>query len=87
MHSHGCLQVINGLLKLKVYIKDIHAWRSYKRISEKSDKLFMDVKKKQKFYIDIYKTLNNLNPSFMKEISEKTYLRPLRKQYQLNLII
>ena len=47
----------------------------------------MDVKKKQKFYIDIYKTLNNLNPSFMKEISEKTYLRPLRKQYQLNLII
>ena len=47
----------------------------------------MDVKKKQKFYIDIYKTLNNLKPSFMKEISEKTYLRPLRKQYQLNLII
>ena len=45
------------------------------------------LKKKQKFYIDIYKTLNNLNPSFMKEISEKTYLRPLRKQYQLNLII
>ena len=39
----------------------------------------MDVKKKQKFYIDIYKTLNNLNPSFMKEISEKNISQASKK--------
>ena len=36
------------------------------RILEKSDKLSIDVKRKHELCIEIYKTLNNLNPSFMK---------------------
>ena len=38
--------------------------------------------------IELYKTLNNLNPSFMKEIFEiRLSSRPVRKQYKLNLNI
>ena len=39
---------------------------SYERILEKSGKFSMDLKRKHKLCIEIYKTLNNLNPSFMK---------------------
>ena len=39
---------------------------SYERILEKSGKFSMDVKRKHKLCTEIYKTLNNLNPSFMK---------------------
>ena len=36
----------------------------------------------------IYKTLNNLNPSFMKQIFElRLSSRPVREQYKLNLNI
>ena len=36
----------------------------------------------------MYKTLNNLNPSFMKEIFELGFCsKPLREQYKLNLNI
>ena len=41
---------------------------SYERILEKSGKFSMDLKRKHKLCIEIYKTLNNLNHSFMKEI-------------------
>ena len=37
----------------------------YKRILEKSGEFSMDVKTKHKLCIEIYKTLNNLNPSFL----------------------
>ena len=57
---------------------------SYKRILEKSCKFSMDVKRKHKLCIEIYKTINNLNPSFMKEIFE---LRLSKEQYKLNLNI
>ena len=40
---------------------------SYERILGKSGIFSMDVKRKHKLYIEIYKTLSNLNPSFMKE--------------------
>ena len=61
---------------------------SYKRILEKSGKFSMDVKRKHKLCIEIYKTLNNLNPSFMKEIFElRLSSRPVREQYKLNLNI
>ena len=44
--------------------------------------------KKNKLCIEIHETLNNLNPSFMKEIYElRLYSRPLREQYKLNLHI
>ena len=48
----------------------------------------MDVKRKHKFYTEIYKTLNNLNPSCMKEIFElRLCSRPVKEQYKLNLNI
>ena len=46
----------------------------------------MVVKRNHKLCIEMYKTLNNLNPSFMKEIFElKLSSRPVREQYKLNL--
>ena len=48
----------------------------------------MDVKRKHKLCIEIYKTLNNLSPSFMKEIFElRLCTRPVREPYKLNLNI
>ena len=42
----------------------------YERILEKSGKFSMNIKRKHKLCIEIYKTLNNSNLSFMKEIFE-----------------
>ena len=42
--------------------------------------------KENKVWIGVYKTLNSLNPSFMKEIFEQRLSpRPVREQYKLNL--
>ena len=61
---------------------------SYERILEKSGKFSMDIKRKHKLCIEIYKTLNKLNPSFMKEIFALNLCsRPVREQYKLNLNI
>ena len=61
---------------------------SYERILEKSGKFSMDVKRKHKLCIEIYKTLHNLNPSFMKDIFKlRLSSRPVRGQYKLNLNI
>ena len=43
---------------------------SYERILEKSGKFSINVTRKHELCIEIYKTLNNLNPSFMKETFE-----------------
>ena len=51
---------------------------SYKRIFEKSGKHSMDNKRKRKLCIEIYETLNNLNPSFMKEIFESKYSKKVQ---------
>ena len=88
---YGCLQVLIPLPKLKTYIKDLmldNYSSSYERIREKSSKFSVDVKRKHKLCIEICKTLNNLNPSFMKEIFELRLIsRPAREQYKLNLNI
>ena len=48
----------------------------------------MDVQRKHKLCTDIYKTLNNLNPSFMKEIFQlRLCSGPVREQYKLKLNI
>ena len=48
----------------------------------------MDVKRKHKLCTEIQKTLNNLNPSFMKESFElRLCSRSVRKQHKLNLNI
>ena len=60
---------------------------SYEKILEKSGKFSIVVKRKYKLCIEISKTLNNLNSSFMKEIFElRLCSRPAREQYKLNLI-
>ena len=61
---------------------------SYERILEKSGKFSMDIEREHKLCIEIYKTLNNLNPIFMKEIFElRLGSRPVRQQYKLGLNI
>ena len=61
---------------------------SCKRILEKSSTFPKDIKRKHKLCIEIYKTLDNLNPSFMKEIFELTLSsRLVREQYKLNLSV
>ena len=52
---------------------------SYVRILEKSGKFSMDVKGKHKLCIEIYNTLNNSNPRFMKEIFELSYVPGLQE--------
>ena len=48
----------------------------------------MGVKRNHKLGIEIYKTLNNFNPSFMKEIFElRLCSRPVKEQYKVNLNI
>ena len=61
---------------------------SYDEILIKANKPSMDLRIKRKLCIEIYKTLNNLNPSFMKElfVVRKTNRLP-RIQYKLNLEI
>ena len=61
---------------------------SYEKILKKSGKFSMDVKRKDKLCIEIYKTLNNLIPNFMKEIfGLRLCSRPVREQHKLNLNI
>ena len=58
------------------------------RILEKSGKYFMDVKRKDKLCIEIYKILSNLNHSFMNKIFElRLWPRPVREKYKLNFSI
>ena len=48
----------------------------------------MNVKHLRTFGIEIFKTLNNLSPSFMREIfSLRQTNRPVREKYRLNLYI
>ena len=59
---------------------------SYERILEKLGKFSMDMKRKHKLCTEIYKTLNNSNFSFMKEIFEpRLCSRPVREECKLNL--
>ena len=48
----------------------------------------MHVKRLRLLCVEIYKTINNLNPSFMKQIFElRETNRSVREKYQLNLNI
>ena len=84
--SSKCLTEIENLREkaLRFMLDDYSS--SYERILGKSVKFSMDVKRKHKLCIDIYKTLDNLNPSFTKEIfelrlSSRLSARPVREQY------
>ena len=61
---------------------------SYEDLLEKSGRSTIKVKNIKVLCVEIYKTLNELNPSFMMEIFKlRTTNRPVREQYQLNLEI
>ena len=61
---------------------------SYEDLLLKSDFSSMNVKRLRILCAEILKTLNNLNPSFVKEIfSLRQTDRPVREKYKLNLDI
>ena len=61
---------------------------SYENLLLKSGFSSMNVKRLRTLYVEIFKTLNNLNPSFMKEsFSLRQMDRPVREKYKLNLDI
>ena len=59
---------------------------SYEDLSLKSSFSSMNVKRLRTLCVEIFKTLNNINPSFMKEIFSLGQTdRPVREKYKLNL--
>ena len=59
---------------------------SYEQLLEKSGKCNMNIRRLKCLCIEIYKILNDLSPSFMKEIFEKRgENRVTRDRYKLNL--
>ena len=61
---------------------------SYEELLEKSGKCNMNLRRIRFLCIEIYKTINSLNPDFMKNIFEmKTNNRIVREKYKLNLNI
>ena len=59
----------------------------YEQLLEKSVKCNMNIHRLRCLCIEIYKTLNNLNPSFMKEFEKRDEIRVTRDRYKLNLNI
>ena len=61
---------------------------SYEQLLEKSDKCNMTIRRLRFLCIEIFKTLNDLNSSFMKDIFQKRdENRVTRQRYKLNLNI
>ena len=61
---------------------------SYEDLLLKSGFSSANVKRLRTLYVGIFKTLNSLNPSFMKEIfSSRQTNRPIWEKYKLNLDI
>ena len=61
---------------------------SYEQLLEKSGKCNMKMRRLRCLCVEIYKTLNDLNPNFMKETFEKREKnRVTRDRYKLNLNI
>ena len=61
---------------------------SYEELLEKSRKCSMNLRRKKFLCIEIYKTINNLNSDFIKNIFEmKRNNRIVRERYKLNLNI
>ena len=56
-------------------------------ILKKSGKVCMEVNRLKYLCIEIYKSINNINPSFMKQIFQlRETNRRIRNQYKLNLL-
>ena len=58
----------------------------YEELLNKSEKCTLKVKNLKVLCIEIFKTLNDLNPSFMKDLFQfRVSNRPVRNKYKLNL--
>ena len=83
---YGCLQVLTPLLKFRTSIKDhLHSCLTITQVRTKeywkNPVNFPWTLKENINCIEIFKTLNNLNPSFMKEIFElRLSSRPVIEQ-------
>ena len=61
---------------------------TYEELLDKTNRSTMNVKRIRFLCVEIYKTINNLNPSFMKQIFElRETNRNVREKYRLNLNI
>ena len=61
---------------------------TYEELLDKANSSTMNVKRLRFLCVEIYKTINNLNPSFMKQIFElRETNRNVREKYGLNLNI
>ena len=61
---------------------------SYDEVLRLSDSCKMNVRLKKNLCVEIYKTLNDLNPSFRREISETRKTKTaVRKKYKISLEI
>ena len=59
---------------------------SYELLLENSGKPTMNLSRERRLYIEVYKTLNSLNPCFMQELSKLSETsRNVRNKYKLNL--
>ena len=59
---------------------------SYELLLEKSGKPTMNLSRERRLYIEVYKTLNSLNPCFMQELSKLSETnRNVRNKCKLNL--
>ena len=63
---HFCsLKLLKKVEKIKPYNDSTS---DYNQLLNKSSKVSMEVKRLRKLALEIFKTLNNLNPEYMKEI-------------------
>ena len=82
------LRKIDNLQKRTLRLLYNDYYSSYEDLLNKSHKFTMDVNRKKHLAIEIYKTINNLNPCYMKNIFKiRETNRPIRDQYKLNLSV
>ena len=84
--SVSLLKKIENLLKraLRFLYNDFDI--SYEELLLKSDRATMRINRSRLLYNEIYKTINNLNPEFMRDLfSLRETSRLIRKKYMLNL--
>ena len=61
---------------------------SYEELLSKSSTSSMNVKRVRAFCIELYKTINKLNPDFMRDLFKLQFTnRPVREKYNVNMII
>ena len=82
------LKKLENLLKRALRFLYNNYQLTYEELLDETNRSTMNVKRLRFLCAEIYKTINNLNPSFMKQIFEwKETSRNVREKYRLNLNI